>query len=749
VSSNQRNDKMKKLLLMILMLSFSVAQQGWVNNDFYIPGTGNMGLNVIEQLADGAGFEMYGFDDKSAEYFKIGVNGAGHTNALVSQGFLLQTVAFPVDIEFRTIGNIINKLNAAATGTYSFNIINSAVTTLFEVLDNGNTTVAGSLEVGSLVTPYQQTLTVAKSGGDYATIQGAIDAITDNATDKRYMILVYPGVYTENVVMEEYVSLVGHDHEITEITSVSGVTVTAPSGASDASISNLKLSSTPTADGATVLVQTAGELDVYDCYVKMTSSTAGVNGELVDVSGGELDFVNTTFTYDMDGTSAGAENHNIFYVSSGTVVYNIHDSHFDIDVADVDDTIIAINEAAGSTITEDIIKNCIFHLNASNVAYSGTAGLFYLHGAGAQKNIENNHVHVTSDGNGTGYIIYMDTTAGSGVINSIGNWGEITGFTNNYAGNTGAGDTINGSFVRLSAASGTTGAGTFNTVAVAADGSLIMTGYIGDETIQSSGTEFAVKQVAAAAGSNSHHLSYEGVTSGGAREFDTYMDADAGTDTYRLITALNGGGEALSLDEAGNFSIKAGVLKMTERAAQVATVATEGEFWVKNDAPTAPMFTDDDGDDHQILTSLDATLMLDSIERFKINSEPPEHSSSGIILDLTAGEVLNIGDVGYQNADGEIYLADATDATKMPGLFMCVETAADGVESAFLQVGVMRDDTWNWTVGGLIYLTITGTTGNTLSQTAPIAAGEQVQVVGMATHADRMTFTPSLVLVTI
>ena len=111
--------------------------------------------------------------------------------------------------------------------------------------------------------------------------------------------------------------------------------------------------------------------------------------------------------------------------------------------------------------------------------------------------------------------------------------------------------------------------------------------------------------------------------------------------------------------------------------------------------------------------------------------------------------MLNVGDIGYQNADGEIYLADATDATKMPGMFMCIETASDGVASDFLMTGVVRDDTWNWTVGGLIYATITGTTGNTLSQTAPIAAGEQVQVIGVATNADRMTFTPSLVLVTI
>lgn len=146
---------------------------------------------------------------------------------------------------------------------------------------------------------------------------------------------------------------------------------------------------------------------------------------------------------------------------------------------------------------------------------------------------------------------------------------------------------------------------------------------------------------------------------------------------------------------------------------------------------------------------LGADLDLTDYEILLDSTPDTDHTSSGIKVELTAGEVLNVGDLGYQNADGEIYLADATDATKMPAMFMCVETASNGVASDFLMMGVIRDDTWTWTVGDIIYATITGTTGNTLSATAPVGVGEQVQVIGVATHSDRMTFTPSLVLVTI
>ena len=79
--------------------------------------------------------------------------------------------------------------------------------------------------------------------------------------------------------------------------------------------------------------------------------------------------------------------------------------------------------------------------------------------------------------------------------------------------------------------------------------------YLGDDIVQSAATEFELKAVGASAGDNSYHLSFEGVTSGGAREFDMYMDADAGTDTYRLIWALNGGGIGMAMNESGNVGI--------------------------------------------------------------------------------------------------------------------------------------------------------------------------------------------------
>ena len=68
-----------------------------------------------------------------------------------------------------------------------------------------------------------------------------------------------------------------------------------------------------------------------------------------------------------------------------------------------------------------------------------------------------------------------------------------------------------------------------------------------------------------------------------------------------------------------------------------------------------------------------------------------------------------------------------------------------GVRKVLLQ-GFARDDTWNWTPGDIIYMS---TTDGALTATAPSGTGDQVQVVGIATHADRIYFNPSYVLVQI
>lgn len=130
-------------------------------------------------------------------------------------------------------------------------------------------------------------------------------------------------------------------------------------------------------------------------------------------------------------------------------------------------------------------------------------------------------------------------------------------------------------------------------------------------------------------------------------------------------------------------------------------------------------------------------------------------TSSGIKGTFTNGNSgsVSFGDVCYMAADGHLEFADADATATMPALYMALGTIAAAASGEWLIMGISRHDDWAWTVGagtsGLIYVSTTGTTGNTLTQTAPSGSGDQVQIVGHAISADVMMFNPDYTYVEI
>jgi len=55
----------------------------------------------------------------------------------------------------------------------------------------------------------ERVVSVAKSGGDFLTIQDALDSISDATFTKRYTILVAPGIYAETVTLKPFIDIVG------------------------------------------------------------------------------------------------------------------------------------------------------------------------------------------------------------------------------------------------------------------------------------------------------------------------------------------------------------------------------------------------------------------------------------------------------------------------------------------------------------------------------------------------------------
>jgi hypothetical protein len=113
---------------------------------------------------------------------------------------------------------------------------------------------------------------------------------------------------------------------------------------------------------------------------------------------------------------------------------------------------------------------------------------------------------------------------------------------------------------------------------------------------------------------------------------------------------------------------------------------------------------------------------------------------------LTTGEALAAGDAVYFKSDGKVWKANAGAIATMPVIGLAVVPGSSGGQATILLNGIYRhDDLYAWTVGGFIYMS--GTAG-LLTQTQPATADGVVQVVGIATHADRLYLNPTLLYFT-
>jgi len=114
--------------------------------------------------------------------------------------------------------------------------------------------------------------------------------------------------------------------------------------------------------------------------------------------------------------------------------------------------------------------------------------------------------------------------------------------------------------------------------------------------------------------------------------------------------------------------------------------------------------------------------------------------------DTYEGEIMTVtvddgsaafGNPLYCASDGNYDRANATASGTMPCRALALESGS-GSKKIFHK-GQICDTSWNWTPGKDIYVS---TTVGTLTQTAPAASSNQVQIVGYALSADTIFFNP-------
>jgi hypothetical protein len=122
-------------------------------------------------------------------------------------------------------------------------------------------------------------------------------------------------------------------------------------------------------------------------------------------------------------------------------------------------------------------------------------------------------------------------------------------------------------------------------------------------------------------------------------------------------------------------------------------------------------------------------------EHYEVDGTPASDDTWGgrAITGVNAGATIAQWEAVYMGSGGEWLLADATDDTTAPAHGIAVAGGTDGNPMTVLPEGIVRNDAWNWTPGGAIFLS---TTPGALTQTAPSSTGEIVQRIGWAVSAD-------------
>jgi hypothetical protein len=359
----------------------------------------------------------------------------------------------------------------------AFDEVGEASGALFWDWDDGTLYVwTGS--IWHAIPNYQQVVTVAKSGGDFTTIQGAIDSITDATTNKRYCVLVYPGDYAETITGKSYVELMGlAAREAVNITGATGPLYTFPNN--EGHIFNLKFSLSPTTANQNILdvpATVVARQIVSNCLFVWTTAS-DINASVFDVNAGEIEFINNRVIFTNTNTAAGAIRTQRIWDIDGDAIVDLYGNIIDVDIYDINDRVLVFDDAS-TTGGEIHIKENVVRVDSHNAgAYSGIVRFITYVGDTATLHVAHNFVELTSvEAGGTGTSNFLRiNSVGTGLIRSTANHVIVEGFATNYWANVAAGDTVVSHFDNIVAVDGWMGAGTANYANSQSDGAISVT----------------------------------------------------------------------------------------------------------------------------------------------------------------------------------------------------------------------------------------------------------------------------------
>ncbi len=326
---------------------------------------------------------------------------------------------------------------------------------------------------GTATTP-ENTIIVAKSDGDYTTVQAAI-----NVSSSVDAILVHPGTYPENITTKAggttNIQGIGNMGSVI-IGANTGNALTIPATAmSMAFFKNVKFKSTVTGNNQSKLVSAQGMMGQFMDVVFDYNLTDGCTEDIVDLISGSYVFMNCKFDFDGTGTLGGVTS---FITARGSTQFNILQGFGSMTspaIATGDHMHFVNYESTGLSIVRDFDTI----IEASGASFAGHVDFIHMDSTGEIESMSNKILLSTPSGISGSYGQPYHLAAGTGGhIHSTANRINITGFDKNYIGNIESGDALYSHFDDIIAADGIIGAGTYSYANSPSEGDLQMSGDI-------------------------------------------------------------------------------------------------------------------------------------------------------------------------------------------------------------------------------------------------------------------------------
>ena len=255
---------------------------------------------------------------------------------------------------------------------------------------------------------FSNTVTVALSGANYTSIQMAIDSINGATLENPFVVVIYPGVYNESIVMKSHVSLVGISNSLSSVISGASSPVVSFSNSSDdrSDIKYLNISYTSTTNNDVLISAVNGDHEFDDCKLVLASNTGGVTGKILYVDQGEVKIKGSTVRYNYTGDDVSTNSQHIIRIGNGvdSATFKSVNNFYKITINDQNDYYNFISEDS-TDATEVLFKDNAVKVEFNNVLHNGIFKFFDINSKGTEKLLKDNHFHTITSGSTRGYFI--------------------------------------------------------------------------------------------------------------------------------------------------------------------------------------------------------------------------------------------------------------------------------------------------------------------------------------------------------